>query len=293
MIFSYNFQQYDATTAVISPFDHGFLYGMGLFETWRTYGGASFLLDRHLARLSEGLAQLHIRWTPDASQIDAEVRALLAANNLTDGYVRLSVSAGIEPLGLPTGDYTTPNVVIMVKSVGEAAFASNAPRDLQLLTTTRLTPETDVRMKSFHYMNSILGKQEMAAYPWAAQAEGLMLTAGGDIAEGITSNVFFVKDGVLHTPAVATGILPGVTRAFVIELAEQAGVPVEQGFYTWDDLCGADEIFITNSVQAIVPVRQLFEQDGKAVSIANARLLTTSLQQSYERAVQKVGDQDQ
>jgi 4-amino-4-deoxychorismate lyase len=105
--------------------------------------------------------------------------------------------------------------------------------------------------------------------------------------------VFFVKDGVLHTPAVATGILPGVTRAFVIELAEQAGVPVEQGFYTWDDLCGADEIFITNSVQAIVPVRQLFEQDGKAVSIANARLLTTSLQQSYERAVQKVGDQDQ
>jgi 4-amino-4-deoxychorismate lyase len=290
MTFSYNFQQYDANTAVISPYDHGFLYGMGLFETWRTYGGVSFLIDRHLARMSEGLAQLSIQWKPDAAQIDAEVRALLAANNLTDGYVRLSVSAGIEPLGLPTAPYGNPNILIMVKAVGTPTFTTTPERDVQRLTTVRLSPETDVRMKSFHYMNSILGKQEMAAYPWAAQAEGVMLTAGGDVAEGITSNVFFVKDGVLHTPAIGTGILPGVTRAFVIELAAQAGVPVKQGYYAWETLCAADEVFITNSVQAIVPVRQLFEQDGKAIQIANARPITTSLQQRYERAIQKVGD---
>jgi 4-amino-4-deoxychorismate lyase len=287
MKFGYNSKQYDPQAAVISPYDHGFLYGMGVFETWRTYQGESFLLDRHLARLQSSLATIGIQWVADETRVEKEVKALLHANGLQDAYVRLSISAGVEPLGLPTATYTQPNELTLVKAVAPATFVDTASRPIQLLHTTRLAPETDIRIKSFHYMNAILGKQEMWQYPWAIQAEGIMLDPLGDVAEGLTSNLFLVQAGRIITPPLETGILPGVTRQFVIDLANKLGLPVEQQRFKWDAVLQADEVFLTNSVQAIVPVHQAFDPTGESHAFQKKSPVTNQLQAAYEQAVQQ------
>ncbi|WP_246067322.1 aminotransferase class IV [Paenibacillus koleovorans] len=261
----------DEQEAVVSVFDHGFLYGMGLFETFRTYGGAPFLLKEHLERLEEGCRLLAIDYRPDEDWIRQQVATLLEANGLEDGYVRLSVSAGAEALGLPTEPYTRPNECIYMKAL--------PPRDmhevlrgkpLQLLHTPRSTPETPVRLKSFHYMNNIEAKRELSGYPWAKGAEGLFLDAGGYAVEGIVSNLFLVRERRLCTPHPQTGLLSGITRAYVLDLAMSIGLPVEEGLYTWSDVIAADEVFVTSSIQEIVPIRCAFDLEGNETLIGEA-----------------------
>ncbi|OWR27467.1 4-amino-4-deoxychorismate lyase [Saccharibacillus sp. O23] len=258
--------------AVVSVMDHGLMYGMGLFETFRTYGGEPFLLDRHLERMARGARELGIAYDLDPAALRAEIAALLAANGLADGYVRLTLTAGEGELGLPAGLYERPRRIVYVKAVPEPpAFWHTEGRALQVLRTRRNTPEGAERLKSLHYMNGILGRRELGGIPGAAGAEGLMLTREGFVAEGIVSNLFFAAGGRLHTPSVETGILPGITRAFVLELAERAGIPTEEGFYTPEDLQRADEIFLTGSVQEIVPVRLLRQPDGTEQVIGEGR----------------------
>ncbi|MDQ8737499.1 aminodeoxychorismate lyase [Paenibacillus sp. LHD-38] len=277
----------DASEAVISVYDHGFLYGMGLFETFRTYGGIPYLLDRHMSRLHAGCEQLGIRYQPDLEQIKGWVNELLAVNGLKDGYVRLTVSAGEAELGLPTGDYEKPNVLMLVKvlpPVNDEVHMRG--RELRLLNTRRNTPEGDVRYKSLHYMNNIIAKREMLASQASAGAEGLMLNREGWLAEGIVSNLFFVKDNVIFTPAISTGILPGITRERVLELAGGAGYRTEEGLYSWESLQDADEIWLTNSIQELVPVTKLSDASGKitvvseGVAGALTRLLLTEYRQT-------------
>jgi 4-amino-4-deoxychorismate lyase len=254
----------DEREAVVSVYDHGFLYGMGLFETFRTYGGRPFLLKEHLARLAAGLDEIGIRAVPDADGIRELVGKLLAANGLTDAYIRLSVSAGAEALGLPSGDYRSPNTIVYIKPLpprDESVYTDGKP--IQLLALRRNSPEGMFRMKSFHYMNNILAKREMARYPWAGGAEGIFLDGRGYLSEGIVSNLFWIKDRTCFTPSEDTGLLPGITRRFVMKLAEAEGLRVEEGLYRWEDVLEADEAFLTNSIQEIVPVRCGFDLQGK------------------------------
>ncbi|HZG87581.1 aminotransferase class IV [Paenibacillus sp.] len=250
----------DESEAVIPVTDHGFLYGMGLFETFRTYGGKPFLLDRHVARLREGCAELRFAYEPSEADIAAAVAALLRANDLEDAYVRWSVSAGSAPLGLPapTG-YASPNVLVMAKPLGTGSPAS---KELHVLKLPRSTPEGAVRRKSFHYMNNILAKWELAARTASPQAEGLLTAADGIVVEGIVSNAFWAAGGALYTPSVETGCLPGVTREAVLMLAREAGLPVIEGRFPWEALLAADEAFVTNSVQELTPVSALYDADG-------------------------------
>lgn len=232
----------EANEAVISVYDHGFLYGMGLFETFRTYGGRPYLLDRHIKRLQSGCEQLGIRYSEEADNIKERVSELLAANGLEDGYVRLTVSAGEAELGLPSHDYEKPNVLLLVKELPPIHDAVHMRgRELQLLHTRRNTPEGDIRFKSLHYMNNIIAKRELITSGASAGAEGLMLSGEGWLAEGIVSNLFFAKAGIVYTPSIATGILPGITRGRVIELAKEAGYKVEEGLFNWPQLQEADE----------------------------------------------------
>ncbi|WP_438448992.1 aminotransferase class IV [Gorillibacterium sp. sgz5001074] len=274
--------------AVVSVYDHGFLYGMGLFETYRTYGGAPFLLEEHLLRLADGCRELGIRYEPRPEHIRQLTASLLEANGLEDGYFRLSVSAGTEALGLPAGDYAEPREILYVKTLPPRdAELYETGKALQLLETRRNTPEGDMRLKSFHYMNSILGKRELARYPRAAGAEGLFLDDMGFVAEGLVSNVFFVQDGVLRTPALETNILPGITRDWVLRTAVAAAVlPTEKGFYSWDELLEADEIFVTNSIQELVPVTRLMDPEGHegTVSDRKAGPVTRRLSELYREA---------
>lgn len=272
MIISLNGRFVEDKEAVVSIYDHGFLYGMGLFETFRTYNGQTFLLEEHMSRLTQGCAELGISFQPDISKLRKQVEQLLQVNELRDGYFRYTITAGTSILGLPGEEnYEKPTEILYVKALperNEKLYETGKP--LQLLKHARNTPEGMYRLKSLHYMNNILAKREMAAYPWATGAEGLMLTEEGYVSEGIVSNVFFFREGILHTPSLDTGCLPGVTRAFVLKIAQQLDIEVEEGLYTWNDLISSVEIFVTNSIQELVPINRLFRPDGIEVPINNS-----------------------
>jgi len=290
MIISMNGHLCEEEQAVISVYDHGFLYGLGLFETFRTYGGEPFLLAGHMARLAAGCRELDIAFEPDLERVKAEVAELLRANALQDGYFRYSVSAGVDTLGLPAGAYARPTAVLYVKALplrDERVYAGG--RALQLLKLPRNTPEGLYRLKSFHYMNNILAKRELQSYAWAQGAEGLMLTEDGYLAEGIVSNLFFVQNGTLYTPSLETGILSGITRAEVIRLAERLELPVQEGLYVWEDLQGADEAFVVNSIQEIVPAGTLYVPSGEAAHIGSGKPgpFTRKLMDAYSQATGK------
>jgi 4-amino-4-deoxychorismate lyase len=273
--------------ASISLFDHGFMYGVGFFETFRTYDGEPFLLDEHLQRLREACEEADIAHEPVAATVRTWVRQLLEENGLPDGYFRLSVSAGEGPLGLPSESYAAPRVILYCKPLPanllDSPMERRAARALQLLQLRRNSPEGSVRRKSFHYLNNVLAKKECSRYPWAvaAGAEGLLLAADGAVSEGIVSNLFFVKDGILHTPALTTGILPGITRAHVLRLAAQQALATEEGIYSFAQLTTADELFLTNSIQEIVAVDRLFATDGYCWSLPGERPVTEALQRAY------------
>ncbi|MBO9598565.1 MAG: aminotransferase class IV [Cohnella sp.] len=254
----------DGKTTVISAFDHGFLYGMGLFETFRTYGGKPWLLDRHAARLREGCELLGIVYEPDEVRLEKKIAELLEANDLSDGYIRLSVSAGEGAIGLPAEAYDNPNEIIYAKPLAPDHPDKRGGKTLRLLKQPRSTPESAIRLKSFHYMNNIVAKRELAASGAGAGTEGLFADGGGHLVEGMVSNVFWLTDGVLYTPSEETGLLPGITRGYVLELAAELGLPVRQGLYRWKALTGADEAFLTNSIQEIVPVTRLEDERGAA-----------------------------
>ncbi|MBT2692125.1 aminodeoxychorismate lyase [Bacillus sp. ISL-55] len=235
----------------ISPFDHGFLYGLGVFETFRIYNGHPFLLDDHLERLNASLRILNIEADFTREECVKILDGLLAKNNLKDAYIRFNVSAGNGDIGLQTESYREPNVIVFAKPLPAAGEMSE--KKAVLLNLRRNTPEGAERLKSHHYLNNVLAKREAGP---AMDTEGIFLTNDGFLAEGIVSNIFWYRDDVLYTPALETGILNGITRRFVIALARNAGIEVREGFYKKEEAEAADEMFLTNSIQEIVPVAE-------------------------------------
>lgn len=238
--------------ARISPFDHGFLYGMGLFETFRVYGGHPFLLVDHLERLNSGLEILGIHRFLNTAEVVEALQLLLEKNKLNNAYIRLNVSAGAGVVGLPAEPYENANVMMFVKPLPPADGPTE--KEVQFLEIKRNTPEGPFRLKSHHYMNNLLAKKEIGS---RSDVEGIFLTKDGMIAEGIVSNIFWVIDNKLFTPDLGTGILNGITRSFVIELAKKRGIGVEEGYYQPEILHSATEVFVTNSIQEIVAISKL------------------------------------
>lgn len=259
------------TEAKISPFDHGFLYGLGLFETFRIYDGHSFLLDDHFQRLEHSVKQLNIILKLAREELTSIISQLLSLNQLKNAYVRLNVSAGEAPIGLKTEAFTSPTIIVFIKPISEAL-----PKEKQaiLLKTPRNTPEGAERLKSHHYLNSILGKREVPDNGY----EGIFLTKAGHIAEGVVSNIFWVKKGQVYTPSISTGILNGITRNFVIELLKKNKLSCFEGFYFKEDLYSADEVFITNSIQEIVSIKAVDSREYKS-----DKKVTAQLQFLYEK----------
>ncbi|MCM3635858.1 aminodeoxychorismate lyase [Paenibacillus camelliae] len=290
-----NGQMMNAEEAMVSVYDHGFLYGLGLFETFRTYGGHCFLLERHMKRLLESCDQLGIQLRMNAADVQQAVGELLQLNKLEDGYVRLTVSGGMGELGLPSEDYDQATVVIMVKPLGAMSEEVwNTGKALQLLQTRRNTPEGRYRFKSLHYMNNILAKRELLSLGTrtAAGAEGLMLSEKGILAEGIVSNLFFVQDGVIYTPHIDTGILPGITRQYVIELARHLSYEVREGHYDFEALWNSSEAWMTNSIQELVPVTTLITTAGEKQQLSGGeagpicRQLTAAYRASIDKQIE-------
>ncbi|MBM7588213.1 4-amino-4-deoxychorismate lyase [Bacillus pakistanensis] len=241
--------------AKISPFDHGFLYGLGVFETFRTYSGHPFLLNDHLDRLEESLKTLNIETEVDREEILNVIESLSYRNKLKDSYIRLNVSAGLGEIGLQVAPYFQPNWIVFQKPL--PTMSPLAEKNGKILCNRRNTPETQKRLKSHHYLNNIMAKREIGNLK---QTEGIFLTADDAIAEGITSNLFWVRDDCLYTPSTETGILNGVTRQYIISLAKYLGIETKIGFFPVEDLFKADEVFFTNSIQEISPVNILEDQ---------------------------------
>ncbi|MCM3789190.1 aminodeoxychorismate lyase [Domibacillus indicus] len=239
----------------ISPFDHGFLYGVGVFETFRTYDGTPFLLDEHLNRLNRSLQELHIDLHVAREEVLDILAQLEEANGWRDAYIRFNVSAGEGDIGLQTAPYQKPNVIVFQKKLAPAG--PMAEKRGVWLETRRNRPEGESRLKSHHYLNNIFGKREAGSDP---SIEGIFLTEDGFVAEGVVSNMFWIKKGTLYTPALQTGILGGVTRRFVMDIARDTGLRFEEGLYTPAEAEAADEVFVTNSIQEIVPLRALGEK---------------------------------
>ncbi|WP_209125622.1 aminodeoxychorismate lyase [Alkalihalobacillus sp. BA299] len=257
--------------AKISVFDHGFMYGLGVFETFRIYEGHPFLMDDHFHRLRQSLQQLSINWVYNKEEISFILKQLLEKNNISNAYVRWNVSAGVGPLGLQVEPYEKPSTIVYVKPLPETL--SYSKRGV-LLKTKRNTPEGNERLKSHHYLNNIIGKKEVGS---DIEIEGIFLTEEGFLAEGIVSNLFWVKHNVVYTPAIKTGILNGVTRQFVMSLLKQLGIKCREGFFRKSDLYEAEEAFVTNSIQEIVSLRDV---DGRT-SFHPDTPLATKLRKIY------------
>ncbi len=260
---------YDKEDAKISVYDHGLLYGDGVFEGMRVYGGKVFRMPEHLERLwnSAKAIWLEIPMTPEA--LGQAVNETVKANGIEDGYVRLVVTRGAGTLGLDPNRCSNPQVIII------ADYITLYPREyyeqgLHIVTvsTIRNHPAAlSPRIKSLNYLNNILAKIEGLQ---AGCVEALMLNQKGEVAECTGDNIFLVRKGELLTPSVEAGILEGFTRAVVLELARELKIPVGETPLSKLDVYIADECFLTGSAAEIVPVTKVDSRkigDGVPVPI--------------------------
>jgi len=241
--------------AVVSVFDHGFLYGDGIYETMRAYDGTVFMLDRHLERLSRSASLIQLD-LPHLQMIRGAVCETLQANGLKNAYVRVTISRGKGPAGLDPALCPRPTLVVIAEEFRQypARLYAEGVRLVIAKTRRNLAQALDPKIKSLNFLNNILAKieaKERNAY------EAIMLNANGFIAEGTVSNIFFVRAGILRTPSVDVGVLDGITRELVISLAQKNGIPVEEGRYLPEDICSASEVFFTNTTSEIMPVAQI------------------------------------
>lgn len=247
----------DKEHAVISVFDHGFLYGEGIYEVLRTYDGVPFLFDRHMRRLRNSASML--RLDLPFSDTDIEQRFLdtvRAAGLGTDGreaYIRILVTRGVGEITYDPAACPEPSVVIIAKPHVEApASAYTDGVTVSMVGVLRNHPGTvNPLIKSNNLLNNALGNQEAIR---KGAFEAVMRNYRGEIAECSTANIFIVKDGVALTPPIDAGLLPGITREFLFEVAHEARVPMREQVLHDADLFGADECFLTSTTREIVPI---------------------------------------
>lgn len=237
--------------AGISIFDAGILHGAGLFETMRAYGGRVFRVEDHIARLLNSSAALALPLDRTREQLVDAVKQTLAANELRDARLRLTVTSG-KLHGLGAEETPSATVFVTASPLQPYPDAFYQKGMTAIISNFKLSPtDPTVRHKTIGYLPRLMALQ--AAHQGGA-GEAIWFTTENRLAEGSISNIFLVKDGKLSTPSVNDPLLPGITRKVVIELAAAAGIAVSEGALTINDLLAADEVFITNSVMEVMPV---------------------------------------
>lgn len=255
--------------------DHAILYGVSAFETIRVYNRHPFLIQDHLQRLNETLQQLSIVPPFSSQEWENQIQQLLAANALTDAIIRLTITGGVEKWGFPEV-YREPNTFLMARPVDEPTPIHY--KKLQRITLPKQSL-SGIHGKTGNYLNPLLASREIKN---PAETEGLMLTADGYVAEGTVSNLFFVREGVLHTPSLSCEIVNGITRRMIMKLARRLQIEVREGLYTVDELREADEIFLTNAAKQVMPITQFADRKWDQFPVAlrflsRYRELTTQL----------------
>lgn len=260
-----------ASEAKISVFDHGFLYGDGVYETMRVYDRVVFMLDGHIQRLYRSASLIGLDIPKNAADIKLAIYETLRANSLDNAYVRLTVSRGYGPIGLDPALCEKPTFVIMVNEFKNypGAFYANGIRLIIASIRRNFKEALNPQIKSLNFLNNILAKIEAKQ---SDAYEAVMLNSECHLTEGTISNIFFAANGILHTPSVDCGILDGITRALVIEIAVRNGITIREGRFTPDELYGADEVFITNTTMEVMPVSRVDDKHFKAGDIAGLLL---------------------
>ncbi|TGE32140.1 branched-chain-amino-acid transaminase [Desulfosporosinus sp. Sb-LF] len=247
--------------AKISVFDHGFLYGDGIFEGIRAYHGRVFKLEEHLKRLYESAKSIQLTIGITKDQMQEIVLETLRRNGLNDAYIRLVVSRGKGDLGLDPRN--CPQAAIFCIADQIKIFEPSMYEKGLIVNTVpirRNNPDSlSPRIKSLNYLNNILAKIEANQ---AGAVEGIMLTQDGYVAEGTSDNIFIYRDGVLITPPLSVGILEGITRNSVLRLADELGIKAEEELFTRHDLYTADECFLTGTAAELIPVIKV---DGREI----------------------------
>ena len=268
--------------AKVSVFDHGLLYGDGVFEGIRSYNGRVFKLDEHLERLYDSAKSIMLEIPISIETMEATVLETLRRNHLTEAYIRLIVTRGVGDLGLDPDKCPKPSIIIIADKI--VLYPQKYYEEgLEIVTVSvrrNYAEAINPRIKSLNYLNNILAKIEGKQ---AGAEEVLMLNAEGYVVECSGDNIFWIKNEVLVTPPVHMGILEGVTRNSVIDLAREAGMRVEERVFTRHDLYIADECFLTGTAAEVIPVVKIDRRsigDGQPGKITQ-RLITAFRQLAH------------
>ena len=274
---------FDKDNAKISVFDHGFLYGDGVFEGMRSYNGKVFRLRDHMIRLWNSAKALMIEIPGTLEEMEAAVYETLKINGIKNGYIRLVVTRGIGTLGLDAHLCKEPQIIIIAAHLAlypEEHYIKGL--DIVTASTVRTNPSmVSPQIKSLNYLNNILAKIEGHQ---AGCIEVLMLNAKGEVAECSGDNIFIISKGKLHTPPPEAGILEGITRQTVLEIAAEMGIPVREVPMTRYDIFAADECFLTGSAAELIPVVKL---DGRPIGDGKPGAMTKRLLERFHEETKK------
>jgi branched-chain amino acid aminotransferase len=272
---------YDRETAVVSVYDHGLLYGDGVFEGIRVYGGKIFKLDEHLNRLYDSAHAIWLTIPMPKDEMARITEEAVRRSGINEAYIRHVITRGVGDLGLDPRKCAKPSIIIIVDTIRlwpEEVYETG----LRVVTAGTPIPQREAlspRVKSLNYLAHILAKIEGIQ---AGADEVIMLDSAGTVAEGSGQNIFIVKNGRIKTPPPFAGILKGVTRDTVIEIAQAAGYQVEETMLNRYDVYTADEVFLTGTASELVAVRQV---DGRQIGAGKCGPVTRDLRTRFQALV--------
>jgi len=267
--------------AKISVFDHGLLYGDGVFEGLRIYSGKVFRLEDHVTRLFESAKAIWLEMPMSQADMAQAINDTVAKNELSDGYVRAIVTRGSGSLGLDPRRCSNPQVIIIADTISLYP-QEHYDNGLEIITVSVIRNHPAAlspRIKSLNYLNNILAKIEGIQ---AGCIEALMLNHKGEVAECTGDNVFIVKNGHIATPPLDAGILGGITRDVVIELAAELKLPIAEQVLTKHDVYIADEVFLTGSAAEVIPVVKV---DSRTIGNGEPGKVTQQLTDAFHKLV--------
>lgn len=278
-----NGQLCDKADAKISVYDHGLLYGDGVFEGIRVYSGKVFRLREHIDRLYDSARSIYLEIPINRDEMMGAVTDTVRANNKQDGYIRLVVTRGAGSLGLDPRKTTDPQVIIIVDDISmyPPELYANGMEIVTAATIRNHPNAVNPRIKSLNYLNNILAKIEGIR---AGCLEALMLNHKGEVAECTGDNVFLVKKGILRTPPIDAGVLEGVTRNAVLELACAAEIPTQEVALTRHDVYTAEELFLTGTAAEVIPVVKV---DGRVIGTGKPGPITRQLHERFHKLVRE------
>lgn len=271
--------------AKVSVYDHGFLYGDGIFEGIRIYDGNIFKCKEHLDRLYDSAKSIMLDIPLTQNEMEEALAETLRRNDMRDGYIRLVVSRGPGNLGLDPKRCPSAWVIIIVEQL--AIYSEEAYRNglvsVSVSQRRNIPDALNPKIKSLNYLNNILVKIQANL---AGVGEAIMLNSQGYVAEGSSDNIFIIKKGVVYTPPCYVGALEGITRGAIMELCGKLGYPLKEEPFTLHDVYVADEVFFTGTAAEVIAVREV---DGRTIGSGQAGPITTHLLQEFRKMVTEDG----